>query len=79
MSYDQIARAIGRPGAARSVGGAVAANPVSYLVPCHRVIQQSGAIGGYYWGPARKRAMLGWAAARFARPEGAPTDERATA
>ena len=79
VSYDQIARAIGRPGAARAVGGAVAANPVSYLVPCHRVIQQSGAIGGYYWGPARKRAMLGWEAARFARPEGAPTDERATA
>ena len=79
VSYDQIARALGRPGAARAVGGAVAANPVSYLVPCHRVIQQSGAIGGYYWGPARKRAMLGWEAARFAHPEPTPTDERATA
>lgn len=59
-SYRQLAQAIGRPGASRAVGGAVGANPVALLIPCHRVIQQSGALGGYRWGPLRKRALLAW-------------------
>jgi AraC family transcriptional regulator of adaptative response/methylated-DNA-[protein]-cysteine methyltransferase len=63
-SYGQLAQAIGRPAASRAVGQAVGANPVGFLVPCHRVIQQSGAIGGYRWGPDRKRVMLAWEAAR---------------
>ena len=48
------------PGAARAVGGAVAANPVAWLIPCHRVLRADGALGGYHWGPERKRAMLAW-------------------
>ncbi len=63
-SYGQLAQAIGRPAASRAVGQAVGANPVGFLIPCHRVIQQSGAIGGYRWGPDRKRVMLAWEAAR---------------
>lgn len=59
-SYRQLAQAIGRPGASRAVGGAVGANSVALLIPCHRVIQQSGALGGYRWGPLRKRALLAW-------------------
>lgn len=57
-TYQEIARAVGQPKAARAVGGAVGANPVSLLVPCHRVIQVSGLIGHYAWGPARKRLIL---------------------
>lgn len=63
MSYDGLARAIGRPGAARAVAGAVARNPVSWLVPCHRVLRGTGAITGYRWGPVKKRAMLALEAA----------------
>jgi AraC family transcriptional regulator of adaptative response/methylated-DNA-[protein]-cysteine methyltransferase len=59
VAYDDIARGIGRPGAARAVGGAVGANFISYLIPCHRVIQSSGAFGNYRWGAARKRLMIG--------------------
>jgi AraC family transcriptional regulator of adaptative response/methylated-DNA-[protein]-cysteine methyltransferase len=59
-SYGQIAEAIGRPGAARAVGSAIAANPVALLIPCHRVICQSGVIGGYRWGKTRKQAILSW-------------------
>ena len=67
VSYDALAAgALDKPGAARAVGGAVAANPVSYLIPCHRVIRKSGRFHNYYWGPERKRAMLAWEAARFA-------------
>ena len=64
-SYRALAQAFGLPRSARAVGGAVAANPVSYLIPCHRVIRETGRISNYEWGPARKRAMLGWEAARF--------------
>lgn len=67
VSYEGLADRIGKPGAARAVAGAVARNPVSWLVPCHRVIRQTGAITGYRWGPARKRAMLGWEAAATER------------
>ncbi len=62
VAYEQIARAIGKPGASRAVGTAVGANRISYLVPCHRVIRGSGAMGGYAWGTPRKRAMIGWEA-----------------
>jgi len=57
-TYSQIAEEIGRPRAARAVGTACAANPVAYLVPCHRVIHRNGQIHGYRWGEERKRAIL---------------------
>ena len=61
-TYRDVAVALGRPQAARAVGNAVGANPVAYLIPCHRVIRQSGEFGNYHWGPARKAAMLVWEA-----------------
>ena len=60
VSYGRLARAIGRPAAARAVGTAVGQNPLSYLIPCHRVIRETGVIGNYRWGRIRKRAMIGW-------------------
>ena len=63
-SYREIARRVGSPGAARAVGRAVAENPVAYLIPCHRVIRNTGAVGEYRWGAARKRAILAWEAGR---------------
>ena len=57
-TYGDLARRIGEPKAARAVGGAVAANPVAYLIPCHRVIRSIGTIGDYRWGAPRKRAMV---------------------
>jgi AraC family transcriptional regulator of adaptative response/methylated-DNA-[protein]-cysteine methyltransferase len=65
-SYRQIAARVGAPGSSRAVGGAVGANPVAWLIPCHRVIRESGMLGGYHWGLDRKAAMLGWEAARLA-------------
>lgn len=62
-TYGGLARTIGRPSASRAVGAAVGANPVAWLVPCHRVIRESGELGGYRWGVERKAAMLGWEAA----------------
>lgn len=59
-SYGELAEAIGRPGASRAVGQAVGANPVAWLIPCHRVLRRDGALGGYHWGVERKRAMLAW-------------------
>ena len=64
-SYQALAQALGLPRSARAVGGAVAANPISYLIPCHRVIRRSGRISNYEWGRSRKRVMLGWEAAHF--------------
>ncbi len=64
VSYGELAQRLGRPTAARAVAGAVAANPVAWLIPCHRVLRASGALGGYRWGTARKRALLAWEAAR---------------
>jgi AraC family transcriptional regulator of adaptative response/methylated-DNA-[protein]-cysteine methyltransferase len=64
-TYGQIAARIGAPGSARAVGGAVGANPIAWLIPCHRVIRETGLLGGYRWGPDRKAAMLGWEAARI--------------
>lgn len=57
-TYGAIARNLGDPNASRAVGSAVGANPVSYLIPCHRVIRASGELGGYAWGVDRKRVML---------------------
>ncbi len=58
-SYQQIAQAIGAPKAMQAVGNAVGANPIGYLIPCHRVIRSTGVLGDYRWGAARKQAMLG--------------------
>ncbi len=60
VSYAHLAAQVKAPGAARAVGGAVAANPIAWLIPCHRVIRADGALGGYRWGMERKRAMLAW-------------------
>ncbi|WP_173934564.1 methylated-DNA--[protein]-cysteine S-methyltransferase [Chelativorans sp. Marseille-P2723] len=65
-AYSQIAAGIGCP-SARAVGAAVGANPVSFVVPCHRALGKSGALTGYHWGLTRKRAMLGWEAAQLQR------------
>ena len=65
-TYSDIAAKIERPAAARAVGAAVGKNPVSFVVPCHRVLGKSGAITGYHWGLTRKRAMLGWEAGQIA-------------
>ncbi len=63
-TYGKVAQTIGRPKAARAVGAAVGKNPVSFVVPCHRVIGANGALTGYHWGLTRKRAMLGWEVGR---------------
>lgn len=60
VSYGDVARAIGAPAACRAVGSAVGANPVAYLIPCHRVIRETGIVGDYRWGRTRKLAMLTW-------------------
>jgi len=60
VTYSDIAKDIGRPTAMRAVGAAVGANPISFVVPCHRALGKNGALTGYHWGLTRKRAMLGW-------------------
>lgn len=65
VSYGAVAAAIGRPGAQRAVGAAVGANPIAFVIPCHRVIRAGGGIGGYRWGLTRKRALHAWEAARY--------------
>jgi AraC family transcriptional regulator of adaptative response/methylated-DNA-[protein]-cysteine methyltransferase len=65
-SYSDIARHLGKPKAARAVGAAVGRNPISFVVPCHRVLGRSGALTGYHWGLARKQAIIGWEAGRTA-------------
>ncbi len=65
-TYSDIAGSIGSPKAARAVGAAVGKNPISFVVPCHRVIGRSGELTGYHWGITRKRAMLGWEAGKAA-------------
>lgn len=57
-TYAQIADAIGRPKAVRAVGTAIGANPIAYLIPCHRVVRADGGLGGYRWGLAIKQKML---------------------
>jgi AraC family transcriptional regulator of adaptative response/methylated-DNA-[protein]-cysteine methyltransferase len=60
--YAGIASAIGSANSCRAVGGAVGANPIAWLIPCHHVLRKSGGLGGYHWGEDRKRAMLAWEA-----------------
>lgn len=65
VSYANVAKAIGHPESARAAGSAVGANPVAFLIPCHRVIRQSGELGGYHWGETRKHAIHAWETARY--------------
>jgi len=71
VCYEDLARSLGMEKASRAVGSAVGDNPISFLIPCHRVIRKSGAISHYHWGRPRKMAMIGWEAARAEgiRPE----------
>ena len=69
-NYSEIAVAIGQPRAMRAVGQAVGANPVAWLIPCHRVLRRDGELGGYRWGADRKRAMLAWEHAAGAKQVG---------
>ncbi|WP_256003678.1 MULTISPECIES: bifunctional helix-turn-helix domain-containing protein/methylated-DNA--[protein]-cysteine S-methyltransferase [Pedobacter] len=64
-SYGTLARQIDYPNASRAVGTAIGANPIAYLIPCHRVIQASGDTGGYMWGGIRKLAILAWEAGQL--------------
>ncbi|MEP9349878.1 bifunctional helix-turn-helix domain-containing protein/methylated-DNA--[protein]-cysteine S-methyltransferase [Xanthobacter sp. KR7-225] len=63
-TYSTIAEHVGSPKAARAVGAAVGKNPISFVVPCHRVLGKSGDLTGYHWGLTRKRAILGWEAGK---------------
>ncbi len=63
-TYGTIAHTIEKPNASRAVGTAIGSNPVAFLIPCHRVIQSTGEIGGYRWGSTRKAAILGWEASQ---------------
>jgi AraC family transcriptional regulator, regulatory protein of adaptative response / methylated-DNA-[protein]-cysteine methyltransferase len=63
-TYGNIAQKIGNPKASRAVGAAIGSNPIAYLIPCHRVIQSTGNIGGYMWGNTRKTAIIGWESAK---------------
>lgn len=62
-TYANIAQIIQKPKAARAVGTAIGSNPIAFLIPCHRVVQSSGELGGYMWGTTRKAAIIGWEAA----------------
>jgi AraC family transcriptional regulator, regulatory protein of adaptative response / methylated-DNA-[protein]-cysteine methyltransferase len=64
-TYGDIAASVGKPKAARAVGAAVGKNPISFVVPCHRVLGKSGALTGYHWGLTRKKAILGWEAGKL--------------
>jgi len=67
-TYSQIAEKVNKPRAARAVGTAVGRNPISFVVPCHRILGKTGALHGYHWGLTRKRAMLGWEAGVVRQP-----------
>jgi AraC family transcriptional regulator, regulatory protein of adaptative response / methylated-DNA-[protein]-cysteine methyltransferase len=64
-TYGRIATTVGNPAASRAVGTAIGSNPVAFLIPCHRVIQASGHLGGYMWGTTRKKAIIGWEMAQL--------------
>jgi AraC family transcriptional regulator of adaptative response/methylated-DNA-[protein]-cysteine methyltransferase len=67
-TYGRLSAAIDQPKAARAVGSAVGANPIAFVIPCHRVIRETGVLGHYHWDPIRKRAMIGWEmSARFSQ------------
>ena len=74
-TYGKIAGDIKMPKASRAVGTAVGANPVAWLIPCHRVIQSSGIFGGYHWGTTRKAAIIGWEAAKINEGDSRYTEE----
>lgn len=69
-TYGTIAQHIKKPNASRAVGTAIGDNPVAYIIPCHRVIQSSGSLGGYHWGLTRKSAMIGLEAVHTNKNEG---------
>ena len=60
LTYDGLARRIEKPQAQRAVGSAVGRNPISFVVPCHRIMRKDGGLGGYHWSPARKQKMIEW-------------------
>src|SRR5581483_9135494 len=64
LAYKDVAKRAGTPKASRAVGTAVGQNPIAYLIPCHRVIRETGVLGDYRWGSSRKKAMLAWEGAR---------------
>jgi len=68
VTYQDVAVYVSRPSAVRAVANAIAHNPVSYIIPCHRVIRKAGKIHNYRWGSTRKKAMLGWEAGRLENP-----------
>jgi AraC family transcriptional regulator of adaptative response/methylated-DNA-[protein]-cysteine methyltransferase len=68
VSYEDVAVQIGLPKATRAVGTAVGNNPISFIIPCHRVIRKNAEFGNYGGGPARKKAILGWEAAHLDFP-----------
>src|SRR5207245_7375734 len=79
-TYGRLSAAIGQPRAARAVGSAVGANPISFVIPCHRVIRETGALGNYGGGRVRKRAIVGWELSSQDSLGGEETDRiRATA
>lgn len=63
-TYGTIAKQVNIPNSSRAVGSAVGSNPVAFLIPCHRIIQSTGALGGYMWGSTRKAAIIGWEGAQ---------------
>lgn len=67
-TYGTIAKEINKPKAARAVGTAIGSNPIAFLIPCHRVIQATGNLGGYMWGETRKSAIIGWEASTLEHP-----------
>ncbi len=69
-TYGAISKSINRPSASRAVGTAIGSNPVAFLIPCHRVIQATGGLGGYMWGPSRKSSIIAWEAAQVALLKG---------
>lgn len=77
-TYGDIAGRINAPNAARAVGTAIGSNPIAFLIPCHRVIQGSGHLGGYMWGETRKSAMIGWEASQLCRTSNTEPDDTTT-
>jgi len=65
VTYQDVAASVSKPSAARAVANAIARNPISFIIPCHRVIRKAGKIHNYRWGSARKKAMLGWEASQL--------------
>lgn len=65
VTYGTLAKKLGSPKASRAIGTAIGNNPIAYLIPCHRVVQQAGTFGGYMWGTTRKTAIIGWEQAQL--------------